>query len=515
MNRGAAADLDASCLVEPTPDLRTVDGGRVLIGGAPLRLLRLADDGAAVVRRWFAGQPVGDSPAHRRLARRLEEGGLAHIRWPAAGAETAGSGPGRRPAPATTVSVIVPTHDDHDELARTLASLSDHRTATTAATAATAATSIDVVVVDDGSSAPPEPGPGVRLLLRRRRAGGPAAARQTGLDAIDTDLVVFVDAGVVLARSTLAGLIRAFDDPAVVAAAPRVRSEPLPHPVARYELHRSPLDLGPVESLVGPGRAVPYVPTACLAVRAEAVAAAGGFDPGLRYGEDVDLVWRLGRLGHVRYLPDLGATHRPRPTLPALLTQRRAYGSSAAPLAERHGHEALAPCRVSGWTVAVVWLALSGRPVAAGLTAVGTGLALAPKLEPLPDVRAEAMALTLRGHWYGGRSIVTAVARTWAPLVLVAPVLGPRAARLARVAAVVGVARRLLDGPRRPGAAALDLAIGAADDLAYAAGVWEGAVRHRITGPLRPVLTSWPEPGPGLMARLTGLAERAGRAIRR
>ncbi|MEM9561413.1 MAG: mycofactocin biosynthesis glycosyltransferase MftF [Actinomycetota bacterium] len=500
MSTAGTPDLAPGCVVEPSPDLRTVDGGRVLIGGAPLRLLRLADDGAAVVRRWFAGQPVGHSVANRRLARRLEEGGLAHIRWPTEPVAVDGSEPPGGRGTTPTVSIVVPTHDDGDELARTLASLP---TATT-----------DVVVVDDGSVTPPRTGPEVRLV-QRRDSGGPGAARQTGLDATDSDLVVFVDAGVVLDDATLAGLIRAFDDPAVVAAAPRIRSEPLPHPVARYELRRSPLDLGQAESLVGPGRAVPYVPTACLAVRTDAVAAAGGFDLGLRYGEDVDLVWRLGRLGHVHYLPHLGAVHRPRPTLLTFVAQRRAYGSSAAPLALRHGDDTLAPCRVSGWTAAVVWLALGGRPLAAGLTAIGTGLALAPKLEPLPDVRAEAMALTLRGHWYGGLSIVTAVARSWAPLVVVAPLFGAKAARLARMAMLAGLTRRLLDGPRQPGAAAIDLTMGAADDLAYAAGLWEGAVRHRTIGPLRPVIASWPDPGPSLRSRLSGLFDQVRRAIRR
>ena len=72
---------------------------------------------------------------------------------------------------------------------------------------------------------------------------------------------------------------------------------------------------------------------------------AGGFDPALRYGEDVDLIWRLAADGRViRYDPSIVVRHRPRPGWRAWFRQRIAYGSSAASLAERHG-EAMAPAR--------------------------------------------------------------------------------------------------------------------------------------------------------------------------
>ena len=52
--------------------------GRVLVGGDPPRLLRLSAAGGSVVRRWFAGEPVGEPPPERRLARRLLDAGIAH-----------------------------------------------------------------------------------------------------------------------------------------------------------------------------------------------------------------------------------------------------------------------------------------------------------------------------------------------------------------------------------------------------------------------------------------------------
>lgn len=489
--------LDAECRIEPNPGLRSIDGGRILIGGAPFRILRLRAGGAELIRSWFAGGPIDDRPAHHDLARRLERNGMATIRWPAPkpeGAQEAG----------VRSAVIIPSHDDQDELDRTMACAVDRW-------------ADEVIVVDDGSERPIT-APSPRVTLRRHdRPVGPGMARQRGLDATEADVVVFLDAGVTITPEDASGLLAAFVDPAVVAAAPRVRSEPAGHLVGRYDLHRSPLDLGPAESLVGPGRQVPYVPTACLAVRSAAVREVGGFDPGLRYGEDVDLVWRLEAIGIVRYLPHLSAVHRPRATLAAMVAQRHHYGSSAAALAQRHGADALTPCRVSPWTALVVGLALATRPFLAAGTIVGTGLALGPKLEPMPDARIEALALTARGHWYGGLSVLTATTRAWAPLLLPLLLGGGRSRRTAGTILAAAAGRRLLDGPRQGDAAAIDVAIGLVDDLAYCSGLWRGAIEQRSAGPLRPVLASWPGGGPSLRqrlsarwSRLTGRGNRSG-----
>lgn len=480
MTSAQAPTLAPGCRLDPAPDLRVLDGGRVMIGGAPLRILRLSPAGAELATKWFAGQPIEEQAAHRRLARRLEEAGLAHLRWPRTD-ETRW----------LQVTVVVPTHDDPEELMRTLDSL---RWAPR------------VIVVDDGSTTPvavDEPAAPVDLdrerqvdVVRRPTAGGPAAARNQGLDRVETPLALFVDAGVTIDRAAASVLLSTFEDPEVLAVAPRVLSEPGPGLVARYERHRSPLDLGPTESLVGPGRAVPYVPTACLAVRVDPVRAIGGFDPDLRYGEDVDLVWRLGQRGRVRYRPEATVTHRPRPSVGGLIGQRRSYGSAAAPLARRHGVEALTPCRVSPWSGLILGLVLAGHPWLAVSIALGTGAALRPKIEPMPAAGTEAMLLTLRGHWYGGLGIVTALLRAWAPLALVGMGIGLATGRgpggLAGRAIATAVFRRLADGPRDPADAVVDLSIGAIDDLAYCAGVWEGASRERSMAALRPILASWP-----------------------
>jgi hypothetical protein len=225
---------------------------------------------------------------------------------------------------------------------------------------------------------------------------------------------------------------------------------------------------------------VPYVPTAALVVRREALEQVGGFDPALRHGEDVDLIWRLVAAGWtVRYDPSATVTHPVRPSLGAWVRQRVAYGSSAGPLAVRHG-AAVAPLRLSGWSGAAWGLAAVGHPLLGAAVAAGSTAALARKLRTLDDPVEEALRLAGRGHALAGRSIAQAVRRAWLPLALGAAVASRRA-RLPVAAAVLGPT--LVDVARRgPTAAGLHLA----DDAAYCVGLWSGSWRARTTAALRP-----------------------------
>ncbi|MDH4363229.1 MAG: mycofactocin biosynthesis glycosyltransferase MftF, partial [Acidimicrobiia bacterium] len=325
-----APPLPAGTGLVADPSLQRRDEGRLLMGGAPLRFLRLSPAGARVIEACLEGRPVAASAGSQRLARRLIDAGMAHPVPPEPEAD-----------PAFTI--VIPVRDDQAGLDATLAALGGRW---------------PVVVVDDASARPVRlpsghsrcPGAAAVRLVRREVAGGPGVARQAALALVDTPLVAFVDAGVELAADGLRHLGRWFADPIVVAAGPRVVSRPGSGVLAAYEAHRSPLDLGPNPSPVAPGRMVSYLPSAALAARTAAVKATGGFDPGLRFGEDVDLVWRLGAAGTIRYDPGVVAFHPPRATLAGFARQRRGYGSSAAPLARRHG-DRVAPVRLSGWSL--------------------------------------------------------------------------------------------------------------------------------------------------------------------
>ena len=123
--------------------------------------------------------------------------------------------------------------------------------------------------------------------IRLDRNCGPATARNVALTSVTTEFVAFVDADidVGLDITWLTALLSHFDDPEVVAVAPRVRSRPQRGVIGYHEHHNGALDLGPRPAVVRPGTRVSYVPAAALICRAEAVRAIGGFDEDLRTGK--------------------------------------------------------------------------------------------------------------------------------------------------------------------------------------------------------------------------------------
>jgi mycofactocin system glycosyltransferase len=459
--------LPAAFRVRFDGGVRRLEDGRVLVGGSPLRMLRLSAAGAAVVDRWDAGGPVGAGAGAQRLVRRLLDAGLAH---------PLPSTPG--PFTAADVTVVVPVHDDEAGLAATLRGVGEVG---------------GIVVVDDGSSEPMRPDqlPEGARLCRRPSAGGPATARGVGLAQVTTPVVAFVDADVELPAGWLAPLLAHFADPATVAVAPRVVGRPGPTLRERFESAHSPLDLGPAPGRVAPRTAVAYVPAAALVARTDPLRAIGGFDPGLRYGEDVDLVWRLGEAGGVvRYEPAVAVTHRPRSSWRRWLGQRYRYGTAAAPLEERHPG-AVPPLQVSGWSVGA-WAGLAaGHPlVGAGVAATSTAM-LPRKLKVLTDPWPESLRLAGLGHLHAGRWIARALTRTWWPLALLAALVSRRA-RCALLAAAVVPAALDWRANRPPVDLGRYVALRLADDMAYGAGVWAGCIRRGTWSPLVPDLSSWP-----------------------
>jgi mycofactocin glycosyltransferase len=347
-------------------------------------------------------------------------------------------------------------------------------------------------MVDDASVPPLTAMPGHRTI-RLSTNSGPAAARNAGLSEVATPLVAFVDTDVDLSDGWLDALLAHFSDPLVALVAPRVAARPGLTTLARYEWTRSPLDLGAEPARITAGTRVGYVPGAALLARADALRAIGGFDETLRYGEDVDMVWRLIGAGHrCRYEPAATVHHRPRSTLSAWVCQRMTYGRSAAALGSRHPG-AVAPVRMSGWSAAVWALLLLRRPRAAAMVAIGTTAALHRKLDDIPTT--ESVRLAGLGHLYAGRQLACAITRVWWPLAPVVFAFGRRT-RLPLIASAAvpplidWLGNRKLDPLRY---AALHLA----DDVAYGTGVWIGAVEQRNAGALWPKLTNWPGRGAG------------------
>jgi GT2 family glycosyltransferase len=528
----------------------------VLFGGSPARVLRLSAAGVQALAELRAG-PVA-SAAGAVLARRLTDTGLAHPRpgrashrpdaagfpagapgpgtdapgpdadLPGPGLDAPGLGSAAEPAgtdarvadPAGRagraglgVTVVVPVRDRAAELGRCLA----------------AAGPGPMLVVDDGSADPAAVAAvcaarGARLV-RREVSGGPGAARNTALGLVGTEYVAFLDSDCVPPPGWIADLAGHFADPLVAAVAPRIVAAPRPDaagggnpgPVPDPGAVLNPggpvpdpggsvLDLGDRPARVAPMTRVAYVPTAALVVRRAVLG--GGFDEALRYGEDVDLVWRLTEAGwRVRYDPGVRVGHAEPAPGRALLRRRFCYGSSAAPLTRRHPG-AVAPLVLQPWPTITMAALLARRPVtAAAAFGVSTAL-LAGRLHD-SDLPARGIVKPMAGGvlqtWLGtGRwcgqfaapALLAALARP-----------GGRTAR-ARWGRRLAVAS-LLAGPpvadwarRRDRGLVRFTACALAEQAAYGAGVYAGCLREHTLAPVLPAV-SW-KPFEGLRRRRPG-----------
>lgn len=442
-----------------------------LFGGSPARLMRLTDRGRSAYAQLRAGPVRGR--AGGILARRLTDAGLAQPR------------PAARTGPAD-VTVVVPAHGRAALLERCLAAQGcRHR----------------VVVVDDGTPDRTEiarvaVAHGARLVRLDQRAG-PGAARNAGLAQVRTEFVAFLDSDCRPEDDWIEALAGHFADPLVAAVAPRIVAaddDARASSVRRYAAVRGSLDLGPTPSRVVPATRVSYVPTAALLVRRAALedlsgGAAGPFDPALRYGEDVDLIWRLHEAGwRVRYQPEVRIVHREPLSWPALLARRFRYGTSAGPLALRHP-DSLAPLVLQPWNAVAVAALLNRRPILAAAGVAASVLGTTRTLRGVGLTGAGVLRPTLEAvqqTWLGSGRYLTQFA---APALAAALLVRPRPARAAAMLSLLAgppVTEFLRSRPAMHPAAYL--AGHLADDLAYGAGIYAGCLRARTTIPLRPRL---------------------------
>ncbi len=464
------------------PATTILRSGEVLFGGQEGRAVRLSEVGAAVVADLFSrasscdGRTAvatdDDPPAARSLLRRLVVAGLAHPTAPI------------MDDAADRLTVVVPVKERAAELERCLTALHGHQ----------------VVVVDDGSDA----AAAIAEVCRRHRARlirlsdnyGPAAARNAGLAVVQTPLVAFVDSDVEVGVGWSARLVGHFEDPALALVAPRMVAA-LPETgsvLSRYSAARFALDMGTEPATVTPYGRVGYLPSATMVARVDALAdipvgpGGGPFDPLLRCGEDVDLVWRLLDAGHVvRYDPAVRCEHNEPPTWSGILRRRRIYGTSVAPLAERHP-EHVAHLRASPVAATAVGALALGRPVVGAAVALMSILRLGRRLHPLGITRGQAATLV-------GRSIVGGAVG----LMRAATMLGwPALAALAGTSwrRRIGVGLVVLGPPllewveRRPAVDPIRWTIASmADDLAYGSGVVSSSWRLRTARAFLPRLS--------------------------
>jgi len=194
------------------------------------------------------------------------------------------------------LSVVVPVHDAASTLAAQLDALAaqEYRG------------EWELVVADNGSSdgsadlarSYVERVPRLRVVDASARPG-PSAARNIGAAAAHGDALVFCDADDVVAPGWLAAIARG---------------------LAEHEFVTGPLEwqrLDPFDRQSTPGLMTPdpwlgfkpVAPAPNLGVTRAAFDRAGGFDEGLRFGEEIDFSWRLQLGGSVLHFEPQAIVH--------------------------------------------------------------------------------------------------------------------------------------------------------------------------------------------------------------
>ena len=432
--------------------------GDTVVAGSPLKIFRFSSAARSVLEALENQKEVSNSSTS--TIQRLLDAGAVH---PILDSMETSLKP-------SDVTVVIPVHNEDElQLNALISQLSPTH---------------EVLIIDDGSTTPLADINGARVI-RREVAGGPAAARNTAIDFVTTSITFFLDADTSLVDDSWTNLLAHFEDSSVGGVAPRIASESGTTLLQRYEASESPLDLGSEPARIRKNSRVSYVPTAALMIRTDLLRVHRGFDESLRYGEDVDLVWRLLEADVVcRYEPATVVRHSPRASLLDAWKQRVSYGSAAAPLNQRHPGAAT-PLRINRWS-ALAWSAFAiGHPLIGLTIGAGSTVALERKISSQPDSRILALRLAGRGNIHAGRMIAQVITRTWWPFALVLALFSRRGRRVALAAIVLpSLTKWFATKPKVDPVSYCALKL--ADDVAYGTGVWKGVIATRDLGALTP-----------------------------
>ncbi len=188
------------------------------------------------------------------------------------------------------ISIIVPAYNEEAYLPATLASIKDAAAAMTGNSGA----SVEILVVDNNSTdatASVAMANGTTVL--HETVQGIARARNTGARHAEGDVLVFVDADVLVPPDTISEIHTAMIEPGCIGGGVDVEYRPRRLSIRLY--------LGIWRLL---SQRLGMVQGATQFCRRSAFEATGGYDETAWIGEDVDFYWALGKLarkngGHV------------------------------------------------------------------------------------------------------------------------------------------------------------------------------------------------------------------------
>jgi len=233
-----------------------------------------------------------------------------------------------------SASVIVVTRNRPQLLAQALASV-----------AAQTHAQAEVRIGDDGDGSCISVAEGASLLeltVLPLSCGHAAGARNAAAAGARGEVLAFLDDDDLWHADHLAGLLAAFEDPAVGFAwrDSEVVREEIDAAGRRRELERLRLALDWDDALM---RANDYLPPSAWGVRRALFETLGGFDTSFRYSEDWDFVLRAAAAARVRRVPGATVEVRLRPAGNASADFGPERLDCLRRLAERHGFDVPAP----------------------------------------------------------------------------------------------------------------------------------------------------------------------------
>ncbi len=195
------------------------------------------------------------------------------------------------------VSVVIPVHNGEKTIAACLQSVSDSDYR-----------HFEVIVVDDGSTdRTADRTKAFPCQVVRLRANlGPAAARNKGAEASRGGILFFLDADIVIERSTITRIVQVFNDrPSLSALFCSYHKNTIPTNFAsvyKNLLHHYTHQTSREDAATFCG--------GFGAIRKDALVQLGGFNEDYKHLEDIELGYRLYRAGHkIRLTKDIQVTH--------------------------------------------------------------------------------------------------------------------------------------------------------------------------------------------------------------
>lgn len=194
----------------------------------------------------------------------------------------------------TSVAVVIPTYNDLDHVRRAAQSA-----------AAQSPQPEELIIVDDGSTdgtaeqLERHPPLGARII--RQPNAGPAAARNLGVHAARSDIIVFLDSDDELLPGAIDAITRAFTDasPVLALGEPITASAPPPPPSPPPPPNSPPPSNSPTtyDTVARATLEAPFRGAGVMAISKRDFEHAGGFRESMRALEDLDLLLRLANTG--------------------------------------------------------------------------------------------------------------------------------------------------------------------------------------------------------------------------